>query len=119
MNKEYRARFDLRVEPELRNLFQEYCKEKKLTISDAGREALEIYVSTKKFKESFLEYIQNPEFFSGFNAFYENLPCDIKNEFEEFLGPEEEKLVAKTPKQLLKVLRVVTNRGQKAIERKM
>lgn len=118
MAKDYGARFDIRVEPELKKAFQEFCKQKRLKISDAGREALGEYINSIKFRDAFLEHLQDIDFYRNFSTFYEILPDPFKKDFEDFLGPEEESLVNRTPKQLLGILKVITIQGQKALDKK-
>jgi hypothetical protein len=117
MNKELEARFDLRVNKNLKDKFIRYCKSKKLTLSDAGRDALTTYVFSKTLIDTMVINLQNPSFFKDFNNIYPVLPEDLKNALNNLLAPEEEKLVKSTPPQLLNSVNVITDRGQKALKR--
>jgi hypothetical protein len=117
MNKELEARFDLRVNKNLKDKFIRYCKSKKLTLSDAGRDALMSYVYSRTFVDTMIINLQNPPFFKEFNSIYFILPEDLRNALNNLLAPEEEKLIKSTPPQLLNSVNVITDRGQKALKK--
>lgn len=113
---EYNDRLDLRLNEEHKEKFREFCKKNKLTLSDAGREALDIYMDSKTLIAALVENIQDPSFFKLFKKFYESLGSDIKDPFDKLLGPEEEKLIKETPPQLLRNVRIITPLGKKALQ---
>lgn len=113
---EYNDRLDLRVNGDHKEKFRDFCKKQNITLSDAGREALDIYMDSRTFIAAIIENIQDPPFFKIFKKFYEAIGPDIKNPFNKLLGPEEEKLIKSTPPQLLRNVRVVTPSGKKAIQ---
>jgi hypothetical protein len=117
MNKEFKARFDLRVDRSLKDRLSMYCKSKSIKISDAGREALSTYIDYRMFVNAVIENLQNPEFYVNFTVFCSSLPDDIKKPLEKLIGPEEEKLVLSTPKQLLKNIKVMTKQGQRTLKK--
>jgi len=117
MTKEFEARFDLRVDADLKERFQKYCQSKNIKMSDAGRESLATYIDSRTFIYTLIENLQNTQFFDKFTTFYEDLPADIKKALERIIGPEEEKLVKETPPQLLKNVKVMTKQGQKVLRK--
>jgi hypothetical protein len=116
MSKEFEARFDLRVGVTLKRRFKKFCAEHNLKLSDAGRDAITQFLNHKNFVDSIIEQLQTPEFFDTFNAFYTKCPDKVRESFGDILGPAEEKLVKGTPPQLLRTLKVVTKKGQRALE---
>jgi hypothetical protein len=117
MNKELEARFDLRVNKSLRDKFIKFCKSKEMTLSDAGRDALITYTSSKALIDAIIVNLQNPSFFKDFSRIYPGLPEDVRNALNNLLEPEEEELIKNTPPQLLKNVNVITNKGQKALKK--
>jgi len=117
MNNEYEARFDLRVNKNLKDKFTKFCKLKKLKLSDAGRDALTMYAPSKAFIDAMVDNFQDPSFFEYFNKIYPNLPEDIRSAINNLLGPEEEKLIKSTPPQLLKNVNIITESGRKILKK--
>lgn len=117
MNSELEARFDLRVNRDLKEKLTRYCEATGIKLSDAGRESLAAYIDYRMFVNSIIENLQNPEFYVNFTLFCSSLPDDIKKPLERLIGPEEEKLVLSTPTQLLKNIKVMTKQGQKALKK--
>lgn len=113
---EYNDRLDLRLNGDHKEKFREFCKKHNITLSDAGREALDIYMDSRTFITAIVENIQDPKFFKIFKKFYDALVPDIKEPFDNLLGPEEEKLIKEAPIQLLRGIRVVTPTGKKALK---
>lgn len=110
--KKLQDRIDLRIDRPLKIEFSKFCKDKNIKLSQAGREALLIYIRFKIFSDKLLEGIQNPDLYEKFNIFYDAMPTSLKKAFNELMGSEEEKLIESTPPQLLKNLKVITITGQ-------
>ena len=60
---EYNDRLDLRVNGDHKEKFRDFCKKQNITLSDAGREALDIYMDSRIFIAAIVENIQDPHFF--------------------------------------------------------
>lgn len=112
----YGARLELRVSSKLKINFESFCREYSRKRSDALRDALQDYMMKATLRERLLTHLQEQRFYMHFKDFYGKIPNDLKQVFEDFLGPEEETLVKETPMQLLGALRVITERGIKALK---
>jgi hypothetical protein len=112
------ARFELRIDTDLKRKFKKFCKDKEINLSEAVRCAITEYLGNKVFAYSLVEHLQDSTFFESFNNFYHTLPKDLRINLDELLGSEEEELVAKTPPQLLKNIKVITDRGNEALGQK-
>ena len=116
MNKEFEERFDLRVEKALKDKFKKYCKSKKINLSDAGRDALETFIDSRMFIENLIESLQDHALYADIVRSFQALPENVRKPLERLLGPEEEKLVNKTPHPLLKNVKVMTTQGLRALK---
>lgn len=116
MNKELGARFDLRVDDDLKDRFKKYCKYKKINLSDAGRDALGTFIDSRMFVENLIESLQDHTLYDGIVQSFQDLPENVRKPLERLLGPEEEKLVNSTPHPLLKNVKVMTIQGFRALK---
>lgn len=116
MGKDFKDRLDLRVDPDLKIRFREYCDKNNITLSDAIRDALTTYEIYREFIGATIEDIQNPDFYNKFKRFLESLSPSMSKPLEMLLGPEEERLIKETSPRLLKNIRVVTQMGKKALK---
>lgn len=110
------SRFELRINTDLKRKFNKFCKDQNINLSEAVRQAITGYMSSKPFIYSLIEYLQDQRFYDSFVQFYITLPSELKLKLDELLGSEEETLVMKAPPQILKNVKVITNRGNKALE---
>lgn len=117
MSKEFEARFDLRVDLLLKKRFKKFCKDNDIKLSEAGREAIALYLHNKTLVNTLIENLQDTKFFMEFFKFYQGSPTDIQEAFSDLLGPAEEQLIKNTPPQLLRNIHVVTKRGKEALEK--
>jgi hypothetical protein len=116
MAKEFESRFDIRVDTSLKEQFKKVCEENNQTLSEGVRNALDIFICFKPFVNSLIESLQNPLYFTAFYTFYNSVPFSVKKTFDALLWPEEEKMLKKTPKQLLKSINVVTEKGREMLK---
>jgi len=117
MTKEFESRFDIRVNASLKKQFQKVCKDNNLTLSYGARDALDIFIYFRPFVNALIENLQDPSFFDIFITFYNSMPSTVQKTFDDLFGPEEEKVVKETPPQLLKNIKVVTKKGNKALKK--
>lgn len=112
---ELKGRLDLRVDTTLKDKFKAYCGENNLTLSDAGRDALDVYMISMTFIGALVDKIQDPEFYKTFKKFHSTLPKELKTPFDLLLSPEEKKLIDETPYRLLKNVKVITRESHKKL----
>lgn len=116
--KKLQDRIDLRIDQKLKVEFSRFCKDKNKKLSQAGRDALITYMQFNVFRDMLLGDIQNPDLYEKFSSFYDTMSAPLKKMFNELIGSEEEKLIESTPPQLLKNVKVITLKGQKALSKK-
>lgn len=117
MSKEFEARFDLRVDMILKKKLNKFCKDNNITLSDAGREAIALYLHNKAFVNTLIENLQDTDFYTLFCKFFHESPIGVQEALSELVGPAEEQLVQSTPPQLLRSIHVLTKRGKEALEK--
>lgn len=110
------SRIEFRIDSESKNKFKKFCSDHNLTPSDAGRDALLMYLNIRLIINIILSDVKNDSIYKWLKKFYKKLPSDYKAIFEETLGKEEEKLIQKTPEQLLSRINIITEKGEIAFK---
>jgi hypothetical protein len=116
--RKYEARIELRIDSKLRDKFESFCKDRELNKSIAGRDALAQYMNEVILRDIILSHIQEKKFYQLFKSFYRTLPVQLKKSFDNLLEQEEVKLVMDTPVICLKNIKVLTEKGEKALQSK-
>lgn len=110
------SRIEFRIDSKSKNKFRKFCSDNNLTSSDAGRDALLMYLNVRSTINVILSDVKDDSIFVWLKKTYKKLPADYKTIFEETLGIEEEKLIQKTPDQLLSRINIITERGEIAFK---
>lgn len=115
-NISFDSRIEFRIDSESKEKFKKFCLDNNLTHSNAGRDALLMYLNVKSIINIILSDVKDDSVFTWLKKTYKKLPADYKAIFEETLGIEEEKLIQKTPDPLLSRINIITERGKQAFK---
>ena len=118
------SRIEVRVDPDFRREFIQFCDFHKEKSSVIARQALQQYISLGDFKFKLLSYLHDyPESKFRFEQFlkYISPTSEIKAWFDNLLIPEEKKLIENTPRVFLDSLRdvIITGAGREMLKKKI
>jgi hypothetical protein len=120
MNKSgFDSRIEFRIDSDTKEEVISFCSSKNLDISEFCRDALNNRMKEKKLTNLIIRYLQKDNFFNIFRTFYHQCPPEIAIILESMVGFEEEKLIEQMPNEFLSSIKVISEKGKKALDYKM